>query len=149
VKKSAALPASPFLLVFPGHTRSSTCYREIRIAFEHAWRFAGRVVVLMRTTMLEVSGGRRGHRPFDPESARTWSERLVQARTAFGNVPGAFRLVWRADRRSTLVMAALTLVAAALPAAQAWAGTLIVDSVVDSFTARVDPLAGLERTLPT
>ena len=45
-------------------------------------------------------------------------------------------------------MAALTLVAAALPAAQAWAGALIVDAVVDSFTARVDPLAGLERTLP-
>jgi ATP-binding cassette subfamily B protein len=99
-------------------------------------------------TMLEVSGGRRGRRPFEPEPARTWSERLAQVRTAFGNIPGAFRLVWRADRRSTLVMAALTLVAAALPAAQAWAGALIVDSVVDSFTARVDPLAGLERTLP-
>ena len=71
--------------------------------------------------MLEVSGGRRGRRPFEPEPARTWSERLAQVRTAFGNIPGAFRLVWRADRRSTLAMAALTLVAAALPAAQAWA----------------------------
>ncbi|MGQ9548992.1 MAG: ABC transporter ATP-binding protein, partial [Roseiflexus sp.] len=98
--------------------------------------------------MLESSRGRRGRRPFEPEPTRTWSERLTQVRTAFGNIPGAFRLVWRADRQSTLVMAMLTLIAAALPAAQAWAGALIVDTVVESFTARVDPLAGLEHTLP-
>ncbi len=91
---------------------------------------------------------RRARRPFERETAATWSERLAQVRSAYGNIPGAFRLVWRADRTSTVIMAVLTLVAAALPAAQAWAGALIVDSVVDSFTARVDPFIGLEQALP-
>ncbi|GIV99206.1 MAG: ABC transporter permease [Roseiflexus sp.] len=113
-----------------------------------AWRFAGRVAVLMRMSMWDVPGRRRARRPFEPETAATWSERIAQIRDAFGNIPGAFRLVWRADRRSTIMMAILTLIAAALPAAQAWAGALIVDSVVNSFTARVDPLIGLEHALP-
>lgn len=91
---------------------------------------------------------RRARRLFEPETAATWSERLAQVRSAYGNIPGAFRLVWRADRTSTVIMAVLTLIAAALPAAQAWAGALIVDSVVDSFTARIDPFIGLEQALP-
>lgn len=98
--------------------------------------------------MREGPGGRRARRPFEPTSPTTWKERVAQIRNAFGNIPGAFRLVWQADRRSTVIMAVLTLIAAALPAAQAWAGALIVDSVVDSFTTRVEPLIGLERTLP-
>lgn len=92
--------------------------------------------------------GRRARRPFEPQVAATWSERMAQVRSAFGNIPGAFRLVWQADRRSTVIMAVVTLIAALLPAAQAWVGALIVDSVVDSFTARVDPLIGLEHALP-
>lgn len=98
--------------------------------------------------MLDGPGRRRPRRLFEPETAATWPERLRQVRDAFGNIPGAFRLVWRADRHSTVIMALLTLIAAALPAAQAWAGALIVDSVVASFTARLDPLVGLEHALP-
>lgn len=113
-----------------------------------AWHSAGRVAVLMRTTMSDIPGRRRSRRLFEPQTPATWTERLSHIRDAFGNIPGAFRLVWKADRTSTVIMAALTLIAAALPAAQAWAGALIVDSVVDSFTARLDPLTGLERALP-
>jgi ATP-binding cassette, subfamily B, bacterial len=79
---------------------------------------------------------------------KTWHERIRDARTAFGNVPRAFRLVWDADKRSTIVMALLTLFTAALPAAQAWAGKLIVDSVVDSIGKHVGPRAGLMDALP-
>ncbi|MFQ3632385.1 ABC transporter ATP-binding protein [Roseiflexus sp.] len=98
--------------------------------------------------MHESPRGRRARRPFEPQVAATWSERMAQVRSAFGNIPGAFCLVWEADRRSTVIMAVVTLIAALLPAAQAWVGALIVDSVVDSFTARVDPLIGLEHALP-
>lgn len=98
--------------------------------------------------MAGASMGRRARRPFEPEPPKTWRERLDNIRAAYGNIPSAFRLVWQADRRVTVIMALLTLVAAALPAAQAWAGALIVDSVVASFTARIDPLVGLEHALP-
>ncbi len=98
--------------------------------------------------MYESPSGRRSRRPFEPQATATWSERMAQVRSALGNIPGAFRLVWQADRRSTVIMAVVTLIAALLPAAQAWVGALIVDSVVDSFTARVDPLIGLEHALP-
>ena len=56
--------------------------------------------------------------------------RLKSASGVFRQVPGTFRLVWRADWRSALSMAALTLVSAALPAAIAYVGKLIVDAVV-------------------
>jgi ATP-binding cassette, subfamily B, bacterial len=56
--------------------------------------------------------------------------RLKSASGVFRQVPGTFQLVWRADRRSALAMAALTLVSAALPAAIAYVGKLIVDAVV-------------------
>jgi len=51
---------------------------------------------------------------------------------ALRNTPQAFRLVWASSRRAALLGIALTLVAALLPAAQAWAGKLIVDAVVSA-----------------
>jgi ATP-binding cassette subfamily B protein len=91
----------------------------------------------------------RARGPADrPESPKPWRERLRDIRTAYGNIPGAFRLVWGADRRSTIVMAVLTLLSAALPASQAWAGKLIVDSVVHSITGGVGASAGLRAALP-
>jgi len=57
-------------------------------------------------------------------------ERLAGARTVFRQVPGTLRLVWDTDRGGALAIGALTLVAALLPAAIAWLGKLIVDSVV-------------------
>jgi ATP-binding cassette subfamily B protein len=50
----------------------------------------------------------------------------------FGQVPGTFRLVWRADPRRTVAVAGLSAVSALLPAAVAWVGKLIVDGVVAS-----------------
>src|SRR5207237_9518449 len=81
------------------------------------------------------------------EPAKPWRERLQDVRTAYGNIPGAFRLVWGADKRSTIVMAALTLFSAALPASQAWAGALIINSVVNSISKHVGPHAGLHAGL--
>ena len=41
---------------------------------------------------------------------------------AAANIPAAFRLVWAAHRVATLIMAALTIGGALIPAAQAWVG---------------------------
>jgi ATP-binding cassette subfamily B protein len=82
------------------------------------------------------------------EPAKPWRERLQDVRTAYGNIPGAFRLVWGADRRSTIVMAALTLISAALPASQAWVGKLIIDSVIGSINQHTGAWLGLQATLP-
>src|SRR6266516_712279 len=91
----------------------------------------------------------RPRRPKDSsEPAKPWRERLQDVRTAYGNIPGAFRLVWGADPRSTIVMAALTLISAALPAAQAWVGKLIIDSVIGSINRHTGAWLGLQATLP-
>ena len=84
----------------------------------------------------------------DSEPAKSWRERMQDARTAYGNIPGAFKLVWDADKRNTIVMATLTLLSAALPLSQAYVGKLIVDSVVGSIAAKVAPQAGLTAALP-
>ena len=64
------------------------------------------------------------------------------------NIPAAFRLVWDAHKPATLMMAALTIVGALIPAGQAWVGKLIIDSVVSSIGAKVDAQTGLTATLP-
>jgi len=64
------------------------------------------------------------------------------------NTPEAFRLVWGASRGAALAGAALTLVAAFLPAGQAWAGKLIIDAIVGASAQRLEPLAGLRQVLP-
>jgi ATP-binding cassette subfamily B protein len=67
---------------------------------------------------------------------------------ALRNTPEAFRLVWSASRPAALASAGLTLVAAALPAAQAWAGKLIIDSIVSATRQGMEPLAGLRYVAP-
>ena len=66
----------------------------------------------------------------------------------FGNTPRAFRLVWDCGWPATLAMAGLTLLAAALPAAQAWVAKLIVDGVVSSFGQGLPPAQGLAHVAP-
>jgi ATP-binding cassette subfamily B protein/ATP-binding cassette subfamily C protein len=61
----------------------------------------------------------------------------------FPQIPGTLRLVWEADRRGTVLVAALTAVLALLPAAIAWVGKLIVDGVV--LAARTGAAADRER----
>ncbi len=67
---------------------------------------------------------------------------------AFGNTPRAFRLVWDCSRGATLAMAALTIVSAALPAAQAWTGKLIVDGVVQALKELQPTRQALGHVLP-
>jgi len=67
---------------------------------------------------------------------------------ALRNTPEAFRLVWAASRRAALTGAGLTLVAAFLPAAQAWAGKLIIDAVVTATREGMSASAGLRYVVP-
>jgi ATP-binding cassette subfamily B protein len=76
--------------------------------------------------------------------------RLKNAGSLFRQLPGTFRLFWEASPKLAVLLGALTLVAAVLPAAIAWVGKLIVDSVVASAQgslearSRVYGLVGLE-----
>jgi ATP-binding cassette subfamily B protein len=79
----------------------------------------------------------------DPKLSRWQSIKQAAA-----NIPAAFRLVWQAHRPAALVMLALTIAGALIPAGQAWVGKLIIDSVVASLAARVDAQTGLAAVLP-
>lgn len=61
---------------------------------------------------------------------------LRQLRDSFSQVPRTLALVWRSAPRTTLVLAALTLVAAGLPPLVAFVGKLIVDAVVAGSVER-------------
>lgn len=67
---------------------------------------------------------------------------------ALRNTPEAFRLVWSASRLAALVGISLTLVAAALPATQAWVGKLIIDAIVNATRLGMEPVAGLRYIAP-
>jgi len=77
-----------------------------------------------------------------------WRRRAREVWQAFGNTPRAFRLVWDCSRPAALAMAGLTLVAAALPAAQAWVAKLIVDGVLSSIGQGASPAQGLAYVAP-
>jgi ATP-binding cassette subfamily B protein len=87
-------------------------------------------------------------RPDEHGKGERLAARLGRLREAFRNVPAAFRLVWRADRRTTLGMAGLTAVSASLPALQAWVAKLIVDAVLGATREGLAPAAGVRRVLP-
>ena len=82
------------------------------------------------------------------KSGSGWQRRVREVWQAFGNTPRAFRLVWDCSRPATLAMAGLTLLAAALPAAQAWVAKLIVDGVVSSIGQGLPPVQGLAYVAP-
>jgi ATP-binding cassette subfamily B protein len=67
---------------------------------------------------------------------------------ALRNTPEAFRLVWFASRHGALIGVSLTLVSAFLPAGQAWAGKLIIDSIVNATRQGMEPIAGLRYVGP-
>ncbi|MCX6032503.1 MAG: ABC transporter ATP-binding protein [Chloroflexi bacterium] len=67
---------------------------------------------------------------------------------ALRNTPEAFRLVWLASRRAALAGIGLTLIAAVLPAGQAWTGKLIVDAIVSAIKQGMEPVVGLRFVLP-
>lgn len=59
-------------------------------------------------------------------------ERKLSTRELLEQLPRALSLVWQADRASAVLLAALTLVQAALPASMAWVAKLILDAVVQA-----------------
>ncbi|MDX2012362.1 MAG: ABC transporter ATP-binding protein [Myxococcaceae bacterium] len=65
-------------------------------------------------------------------------DRKLSTRQLLAQVPRALSLVWEADRRNALAQAALTVVQAALPAALAWVGKLIIDAVVEAARSPSD-----------
>lgn len=67
---------------------------------------------------------------------------------ALRNTPEAFRLVWSASRPAALAGVSLTLVSAALPAAQAWVGKLIIDAILNAVGQGMEPVAGLRYVGP-
>lgn len=67
---------------------------------------------------------------------------------ALRNTPEAFRLVWSASKFAALLGVTLMLVAAFLPAAQAWAGKLIIDAIVSAVEQGLEPAAGLRSVMP-
>jgi ATP-binding cassette, subfamily B, bacterial len=76
------------------------------------------------------------------------ADRRAKIADAALNIRRAFGLVWDAHRPSSLVMAACTLAGALLPAAQAWVGKLIVDSVVAAISSHAPAADGLRAALP-
>ncbi|MDX9953474.1 MAG: ABC transporter ATP-binding protein [Anaerolineae bacterium] len=75
-------------------------------------------------------------------------KRLNEVWDAVRNTPQAFRLVWAASRPAALVGVGLTLVAAFLPAGQAWAGKLIIDTIINSTKQGLTAEQGLRQVLP-
>jgi len=75
---------------------------------------------------------------------RRWRELA----TALRNLPRAFRLVWNAHRLGLLGIAALTLLGAGTPLAQAWLAKLIVDAVVQALSLGQAAALGLQAVLP-
>jgi ATP-binding cassette subfamily B protein len=74
--------------------------------------------------------------------------RLRTIVTAFKTIPSAFRLIWQSYPLGTIAMLCVTVLNAALPAAQAWAGKLIVDTVVYAINAKLPVQAGLQAAVP-
>lgn len=67
---------------------------------------------------------------------------------ALRNTPYAFRLVWTSSRMAAMLGISLTVVAAILPAAQAWAGKLIIDAILNAAELSLEPIAGIRLVLP-
>ncbi len=75
-------------------------------------------------------------------------KKRLNLRGSTANLVRAFGLIWQAHRSGTVGMAVVTLIGAALPAAQAWAGKLIVDGVVNGIGARLTIEQALPSVLP-
>ncbi|MFZ5446371.1 MAG: ABC transporter ATP-binding protein [Myxococcota bacterium] len=79
-----------------------------------------------------IGRGRPASKLPDPEKPAP----KVTTRELFQQLPRALSLVWEADRRNALLLGALTLVQAVLPASMAWVGKLIIDAVVQAAATK-------------
>ncbi|MBI4349061.1 MAG: ABC transporter ATP-binding protein [Elusimicrobia bacterium] len=87
--------------------------------------------------------------PAEPaEKQLTWRERVQEFRGALKNVPLAFRLLWEADRASTLALAAVTVLGGVMPVCQAWVTQLIIDGVLETVRSGGSAAEGLRRVGP-
>jgi ATP-binding cassette, subfamily B, bacterial len=86
--------------------------------------------------------------PNEKEAPKTWAERLGDLRSSLKNIPRAFGLVWQASPTSTVFMALITLLSAALPISQAWVAKLIVDQVVNAVNGGTAVALAFQATLP-
>ena len=68
--------------------------------------------------------------------------------SALRNTPQAFILVWKTSKTSFLISILLTLIAAILPALQAWVGKLIIDSILDAAELSTGILDGIREVIP-
>ncbi len=85
---------------------------------------------------------------YDSLKDKGWRERLKEAREALSNVPRAFGLLWEAAPVETTGFGIITVVDAAFPAAQAWAGKMILDGVVASIKSGLSPADGVRAVAP-
>ncbi len=103
----------------------------------------------MRIVRFIGPGSESDERKTKPRDWREWLEaHRRQWAAAAANIPRAFELVWESDRGSTIAMIVCTLAGSLVPAAQAWVGKLIVDSVVTSIRTQAGSMAGLRAALP-
>lgn len=73
-----------------------------------------------------------------------WSD----ARDALRNTPQAFKLVWHASKKHTLISFGLIPFIAVLPAAQSWVGKMIVDKILAAIDQSASVEAGIRLVLP-
>jgi ATP-binding cassette subfamily B protein len=87
-------------------------------------------------------------RAHDAPKDKGWRERLDEARSALANVPRAFGLLWEAAPGGTIGLTTVTVLDAAYPAAQAWAGKMILDGVVTALKIHQAPMDGVRAVAP-
>ena len=81
---------------------------------------------------------------FKEQISSSWKD----ASDALRNTPQAFKLVWQASKRHTLINFSLIPLIAVLPAAQSWVGKMIVDRILQAIDINADVQAGLQLVLP-
>ena len=73
---------------------------------------------------------------------------IKDAAEALRNIPEAFKLVWQASKKHTLVNFGLIPLVGLLPAAQSWVGKMIVDQILLAIELGSDVQAGIQIVLP-
>src|SRR5690606_1929609 len=78
---------------------------------------------------------------FKEQISSSWKD----ASDALRNTPQAFKLVWQASKRHTLINFSLIPLIAVLPAAQSWVGKMIVDRILQAIDINADVQRSEER----
>ena len=73
---------------------------------------------------------------------------IKDAFEALRNIPEAFKLVWNASKKHTLINFGLIPLVGLLPAAQSWVGKMIVDQILQAIELSADVQAGIQIVLP-